>query len=297
VEKMITNKKHLSLSRAEWIEKNFSTVDKLAAGYSSFNVAELSGVNENLNTAELNEIYLPLIHLLIKRYEGWRSKHSDKPFVIGVTGSVAVGKSTASRVLQAGFQQIFSDKKVTIVTTDNFILENKILESLNLTMKKGFPVSFDNNKLEEFLLACKENRFPIKIPIYSHYHYDIIPGKSDIITKPDILIVEGLNILRFQPQVCDATIYLDAENAVIQEWYLKRFMFFREQARSDSKAFSARFLDMSDVEAEKFARQVWRNINEVNLVKHILPYREQANIILHKNAAHSVIAVSISIPL
>ena len=224
------------------------------------------------------------------------------PFIIGVAGSVSVGKSTSSRVLQALLSRWKENNKVALVTTDGFLYPNSVLEEKGLMSKKGFPESYDIQKLLRFVRDIKSGKSEVKAPKYSHLSYDIIPGEHIVISPlPDILILEGLNVLQnrldypqqdkpsvFVSDFLDFSIYVDAEENYLEKWFLTRFMKFRETAFSDPKSFFYPVSKLPEEEAKTMALDVWREINSKNLHKNILPTRERAHLILHKGENHQV---------
>ena len=220
------------------------------------------------------------------------------PFVIGVAGSVAVGKSTASRLLQALLARWPSHPKVDLITTDGFLLPLATLESRGLIHRKGFPESYDVRRLVHFMAELKSGVPEVQAPVYSHLRYDIVPGEYQYVRHPDIVIVEGLNVLqtgvsagadaRFVSDWFDFSIYVDAEEADIEQWYVDRFFALRETAFSDEHSFFRHFAALDDEELAATARQVWSSINRPNLRENILPSRMRADLVLEKAADHAV---------
>lgn len=272
---------------------------------------QLQGQNENLSLAEVQDIYLPLSRLLnlyVLSSQKLHAATSDflgkptakMPYIIGMAGSVAVGKSTTARILKALLSRWSNHPKVDLITTDGYLYSNRELEQRGLIMRKGFPESYNLRDLIEFLSDVKAGRPHLKIPMYSHHSYDVIPGAFMEINQPDIVIVEGLNVLQtgltaqgtlpqvFVSDFFDFTIYVDADADVIRNFYIDRFMTFREKSMEDSKSFFHRFAKMDYAEALSHAHRVWSEINEVNLLENILPTRERAQLVLDKAADHSV---------
>ncbi len=274
------------------------------------------GLIGELSLEEVEQIYLPLsrlvnlyvaasqeLHLVTNRFLG--RKDLRVPFVIGIAGSVAVGKSTSARVLQALLARWADHPKVDLVTTDGFLLSNAVLEERGLMTRKGFPESFDISRLLNFMNDVKAGKENVSAPVYSHFHYDIVPGQEITISRPDILIVEGLNLLQparlpkdgeavpFVSDFLDFSIYIDADEAVIQRWYLSRFMKLRQTAFRDPAAYFHRYAGLDHAQAEGRALEIWRTINLKNLHENILPTRQRAGLIIRKNEAHRTEAVSL----
>ncbi len=269
----------------------------------------LKGQNEPVSLAEVVEIYLPLSRLLnlyiAATQQLYRATteflgHPEPkvPYIIGIAGSVAVGKSTTSRILQALLSRWPHHPRVALVTTDGFVYPNAHLAQFQL--RKGFPESYNRRELINFLVDLKAGQPNLKIPVYSHYYYDILPGQYQTVEQPDIVIVEGLNVLQlpiqpladhsrwFVSDFFDFTIYVDAPTSIIKQWYVNRFMAFRAKAQQDPQAFFYRFAKLSDAEALTAAYQVWSEINECNLHENILPFKNRARLILEKSEDHAI---------
>jgi type I pantothenate kinase len=277
---------------------------------------QLSGVIEELSVDEVEEIYLPLSRLL-NLYVAASQKlhavsstflgHKDHkvPFIIGVAGSVAVGKSTTARVLKALLARWPDHPRVDLFTTDGFLLPNVELEARGIMNRKGFPESFDTARLLSFLADVKSGKERVEAPVYSHFHYDILPSQKTVIERPDILIVEGLNVLQparlpkdggeipFVSDFFDFSIYIDAEAEVIRDWYVTRFMRLRSTAFRDPGAYFHRYTHLSHESAVKRALEIWDSINLRNLEENILPTRQRARLILGKTADHRVESVAL----
>ncbi|WAC28359.1 type I pantothenate kinase [Ancylobacter sp. SL191] len=302
-----------NFSRAEWAALRADTPQPLKPE----EIVRLQGLNDRLSIAEIEEIYLPLSRLL-SMYVGAAQKlframqkflgpeeNGKMPYIIGVAGSVAVGKSTTSRVLQALLARWPNTPKVALVTTDGFLLPNAVLQEEGLMGRKGFPESYDLPALLHFLSDIKAGRRPVRAPLYSHFHYDVKPNEMVEVDQPDILIVEGLNVLQtsrppkdgkgipFVSDFFDFKIYIDADEAILERWYVRRFMRLRETAFRDPAAYFHRYAGISDAEADATARGIWRTINLVNLRDNILPTRQRADLILRKGGDHEVEAVAL----
>jgi type I pantothenate kinase len=272
---------------------------------------QLSGLIENLSMAEVEQIYLPMsrllnlhvaaaqeLHTVTTRFLG--RKDGRVPYVLGIGGSVAVGKSTTARVLRALLARWPDHPRVDLITTDGFLHPNAELQRRGLMNRKGFPESFDTARLLNFLHDVKSGKENVEAPVYSHFHYDIIPGQTAVIDRPDILIVEGLNVLQparmprdgtaipFVSDFFNFSIYLDADAQVIEQWYVTRFMRLRQTAFRDPAAYFHRYAQLSAEEAREEALHIWRTINERNLYENILPTRQRARLILRKGADHRI---------
>lgn len=269
----------------------------------------LRGINVELSLNEVVEIYLPLSRLL-NLYVGASQelyRASDTflghlpgkvPYVIGVAGSVAVGKSTTARVLQALLDRWPNHPKVDLVTTDGFLYPNSVLEERGITARKGFPESYNRRALLKFISDIKSGAPEVSAPVYSHLTYDILPGETVTIRQPDIVVVEGLNVLQttasnqeqplFVSDFFDFSIYVDATTENIRDWYVDRFFTLRKTAFADPASYFHSFSKMGDEEARDMAIKIWEEINAVNLKRNIEPTRERADLILVKGADHRV---------
>src|SRR5712692_119645 len=301
-----------TFSRAEWASLREDTPMTLTVG----EVARLRSLNDRLDMAEVEEIYLPLSRLLslyvaatqrlfLAQQRFLSTEDAKTPYVIGVAGSVAVGKSTTARVLQALLARWPNVPKVDLVTTDGFLYPNAVLERDNLLERKGFPESYDLPALLRFLSDIKAGRRPVRAPVYSHLVYDVMPNHWVEIDRPEILIVEGLNVLQtgrlprdgkaipFVSDFFDFSIYLDADENVLMQWYVERFLALRETAFRDPKSYFHRYSRLSDVEASATATSIWTRINLLNLHENIQPTRRRADLILTKQKNHTVQQVAL----
>lgn len=277
---------------------------------------QLHGEIEMVSLQEIRDIYLPLSRLLNYYVTARQALHHATgqfldtpepkvPYVIGVAGSVAVGKSTTSRVLQALLSQWQDHPKVTLVPTDGFIYPNAVLQEHDIMHRKGFPESYDLSKLLQFLADLKSGKPDLQVPIYSHHNYDILPEQWQMVDCPDIVVLEGLNILQtgafglnasaqlFVSDYLDFSIFVDADPDVIEQWYLQRFLSFRQHAFKDPTAYFHRFSQLNQEEATKVALRYWHEINQINLEQNILPFKRRAQLILHKAADHCVQTVQL----
>jgi type I pantothenate kinase len=301
-----------TFTRSEWAALREDTPMTLR----SEEVTRLRSMHDRLDMNEVEEIYLPLSRLLSmyvaatqrlfraqQRFLG--TEDAKMPYIIGIGGSVAVGKSTTARVLQALLARWPNVPKVDLVTTDGFLYPNAILERECLMDRKGFPESYDLPALLRFLTDVKAGRRPTRAPIYSHLIYDVLPNHWVEIDLPDILIVEGLNVLQANPlpkdgeanpfvsDFFDFSIYLDADEEVLKAWYVNRFLTLRGTAFSDPKSYFHRYSKLTDAEAIATATDIWTRINLVNLHENILPTRLRADLILKKGESHGVDAVAL----
>ncbi|PVB61973.1 type I pantothenate kinase [Labrenzia sp. 011] len=279
-------------------------------------VAQLQGLNAPMSIEQVETIYLPLSRLLafyaeaaVTIYQATQNflqtRDGKTPFIIGVAGSVSVGKSTTSRVLRELLARWPASPKVDLITTDGFLYPNAILEAEGLMSKKGFPESFDRPRLLKFLSDIKAGKRQVRAPVYSHFYYDVMPGHTVTVDRPDILIVEGLNVLQtrelpkdgravpFVSDFFDFSVYIDADEKLLRKWYVDRFMRLRETAFRDPGSYFHKYSRISDEEAQETAHRIWNEINLVNLRENILPTRPRADLILSKNASHRISKVAL----
>jgi type I pantothenate kinase len=299
--------RYVDLNRAEWARLRASTPLPL----SEAQLRPLGGVTERVSLDEVTDVYLPLSRLLNLYVGATQKLHAATstflggsadlriPYVIGIAGSVAVGKSTASRVLKALLSHWPSHPQVNLVTTDGFLLPQRELEARGLAQRKGFPESYDVRRLLRFLSDVKSGLPEVTAPVYSHLAYDIIPGEYQTVHQPDIVIVEGLNVLQtgsrqrrppamFVSDFFDFTIYVDANEADIEHWYIERFLKLRSTIFQDPSSYFHRYAALTAAEAEATARRIWQAINLVNLRENVAPTRERAHLVLEKGRDHAV---------
>lgn len=299
----------LSFDRQRWAELRKSVPLTLTEQ----DLKPLLGINEELSLDEVRTIYLPLVRLInyyidenirrqnvLRRFLG--GQNTKVPYIISIAGSVAVGKSTSARILQSLLSHWPQQRKVDLITTDGFLHPLTYLQEHNLLHKKGFPISYNTPKLIRFLADIKSGKPNVTAPIYSHLTYDIIPDQFNVINQPDILILEGLNVLQpnrnqanelFVSDFVDFSIYVDAEEDLLKEWYIHRFLKFRQSAFTDPNSYFKHYANLSEQEAVTTAGKIWDEINGLNLKENILPTRERADLILKKGANHEVELVTL----
>ncbi|WP_127585726.1 type I pantothenate kinase [Paenibacillus koleovorans] len=304
-----------TFTRQEWAKLR----DVTPLTLSEADLLQLQGLNDRISLGEVQDIYLPLSRLLnlyveatqglYKATHTFLNDHTAKvPYIIGIAGSVAVGKSTTARVLQALLSHWPNHPKVDLVTTDGFLLPNRVLEERGLMKRKGFPESYDTRKLIRFLADIKSGLAEVSCPIYSHLAYDILPDRKQTIRQPDILIFEGINVLQahsiqnrknrptrevYVSDFFDFSIYVDAKEADIEEWYVERFKKLRSTAFANPSSYFHRYSSLSDAEAIVTATGIWREINLLNLHENIQPTRSRADLILTKGARHEAVEVKL----
>ncbi|MEE3002816.1 MAG: type I pantothenate kinase [Pseudomonadota bacterium] len=313
---MFNSSNYRSVLRSDW--QKFSS--QANQGNLDKNIRSLFGFNEPISLSEIREIYIPLTNFLQNYIKHKKLLERDissylnlpefnRPFIIGVAGSVAVGKSTTARILKYLLETLdtcYYD--VALVATDGFLYENAVLEEKNILNRKGFPESYDINKLLNFLQDARQGKSNLKFPAYSHHCYDIIPNKYMTINAPEIIILEGLNVLQL-PRIKDSKsslkycvadfidfgIYLDAEHDVIENWYLDRFFSYQQQAKNDPSAYMYSLRGLDEMAAKAYGRDIWKRINLLNLKENILPSRSRADIILSKEPTHNISRVYLKV--
>ncbi|HEX5110698.1 MAG TPA: type I pantothenate kinase [Vicinamibacterales bacterium] len=297
----------VEFTRAEWSRLRAATPLPLTEPQ----LRALVGLNEPVSLDEVSDIYLPLSRLLNLYVAATRNLHAATatflgtdtprvPFVIGIAGSVAVGKSTASRLLQALLSRWPTHPQVDLITTDGFLLPQRVLAARGLVERKGFPESYDVRSLVRFMADVKSGVAEAIAPVYSHLAYDIVEGESQVVRRPDIVIVEGLNVLQtgsgrsgrpqpmFVSDFFDFSIYVDAHEADIEQWYIERFLKLRDTVFQNPSSYFHRYAHLQRDEAIETARRLWTTINLVNLRENISPTRERANLVLEKGRDHAV---------
>ncbi|MDY0911706.1 MULTISPECIES: type I pantothenate kinase [Rathayibacter] len=296
----------VEIVRSDWAELARSTELPL----SETEVVQLRGLGDRLSLTEVAEVYLPLSRLLTLYAGGARQLHratstflgeraQPTPFVIGVAGSVAVGKSTIARLLRELLARWDDTPRVELVTTDGFLLPNRELERRGLMSRKGFPESYDRRALLRFVSEVKGGAAEVRAPFYSHLSYDIVHDAEIVVRRPDVLIVEGLNVL--QPpapghglavsDLFDFTVYVDARTSDIARWYEERFLALQQGAFASPTSYFHRYASLTPDEARAQARSIWSSINEPNLLQNVRPTRSRASLVLRKQADHTVSSV------
>jgi type I pantothenate kinase len=276
----------------------------------------LASLTERVSSQEVVEIYLPLSRLLNLYVEATQGLHGaaerflrkgdgKMPFILGLAGSVAAGKSTTARVLKALLARWPSHPRVELVPTDGFLFPNAVLEARHMMNRKGFPESYDLTKLLNFLADVKSGKARVEAPVYSHLVYDVLPDQTLVVERPDIVIVEGLNVLQpaklpkdgeaipFVSDFFDFSIYIDAAEDLVEAWYVERFLRLRQTAFRDPASYFHRYATLSEEEARETGLSIWRSINLINLRENILPTRQRADLILRKGADHAVETVEL----
>lgn len=293
--------RYIDFDRDSWARLRANTRLTL----SEADIEKLRGINVALDMDMVEHTYLPLSRLLNLHVQGSQQLATVTdtflgtppravPFVIGVAGSVAVGKSTTSRVLQALLARWPQHPQVELLSTDGFLHPNVVLEERGLIEKKGFPESYDREALLDFVARAKAGEDHLEVPIYSHIQYDIVDGETRVISQPDILMVEGLNVLQagdsgaFVSDYFDFSIFVDADPGDVKGWYIERFLTLKDTAFTQPDAYFRRYAGLSDAEAVSVATDIWERVNEANLQENILPTRDRASLILEKAGDHTV---------
>ena len=295
---------YVSFDRPKWAHLKNENVD---LSLSPTELDQLNGINEHVSMAEVSDIYMPLAHLIHLYVQNsrhlytltssfFRTHQPKLPFIIGVAGSVAVGKSTFSRILQTILSRLDFPYQVDLVTTDGFLYSNRLLKQKKLMNRKGFPESYRVKKLLQFITDLKSGKPQLEVPVYCHLTYDVVHDQTQTLYNPDIVIVEGVNVLQvngrqkvFVSDFFDFSIYIDAEETHIKQWYIDRFTVLLKTAfQQPSSYFHVQFSRLSEQEAMQKAVSIWEEINAVNLRENILPTKERARLIVQKGKNHSV---------
>ncbi|MDR3046494.1 MAG: type I pantothenate kinase [Bacteroidales bacterium] len=294
----VNNNLHQTFSREQW-----ATLNKLEnRSLHATELEKLKNIHQSISLAEVYAIYLPLASLI----NNYCNSTKKKPFILSITGSVSAGKSTSSQILQILLSSFPEPKNIALINTDGFLYPNATLEEKGIMNRKGFPESYDTVRLIQFLTEIKTGNSNVKAPLYSHELYDVIPDHQiHIHPSPDILILEGLHLLKPKTKnpktkkwntisdFLDFSIYIDAEEESLIDWFLVRFMSLRTAALQDPNSYFHIFSQKSEEECINMAKNTWHSINGKNLHEHILPTRQHANLILHKNSKHSVNEVTL----
>lgn len=301
-----------TIERSEWKQLNGHP----SHSFTEKDIRKLRALNEPLTLEEIEEIYFPLSHLLQIHMKHFWELHQDVdqflnnqtkklPFIIGIAGSVAAGKSTTARVLQRVLSLSKQNLKVALVTTDGFLYPNKVLIERGILNRKGFPESYDTKKLLSFLAAIKSGKEELNAPVYSHLGYDVVPDEIQVIKQPDVVILEGINVLQvnskskkkearvFVSDYFDFSIYVDAKGKNLRRWYIDRFESLRQTAFQDPQSYFHKFASLELEESQTMALDIWNEINKPNLITNIEPTKYRADLILEKGKNHQVKSVKL----
>ena len=299
--------RYLAFGREEWAELRAATPLTIRER----ELEMLRGINDKIDLDEVAAVYLPLTRLINLYVSATQNLHKVSatflgtmapkvPYVIGIAGSVAVGKSTFARILQSLLTRWPDHPRVDLITTDGFLFPNAVLDDRGIMNRKGFPESYDTKALLKFLRELKSGTAEVSAPVYSHVVYDIVKGEEITVRQPDILILEGLNVLQvgsesneFVSDYFDFSIYIDAEEDHIEQWYVERFQTLRETVFRDPNSFFQNYAHLTDEEAVATARAIWREINGKNLVENIEPTKSRASLVVHKGADHRMTDVQL----
>ena len=299
--------RYLAFGRDEWAELRAATPLTIRER----ELEMLRGINDKIDLDEVAAVYLPLTRLINLYVSATQNLHKVSatflgtmapkvPYVIGIAGSVAVGKSTFARILQSLLTRWPVHPRVDLITTDGFLFPNTVLDDRGIMNRKGFPESYDTKSLLKFLRDLKSGTPEVTAPVYSHVVYDIVDGENISVCQPDILILEGLNVLQvgsesneFVSDYFDFSIYIDADEEHIEQWYIERFQTLRETVFRDPNSFFQNYAHLSDEEAVATARAIWREINGKNLVENIEPTKSRASLLVHKGVDHRVTDVQL----
>ena len=299
---MYTTSNYYQIDRSKWKTFHEESIPLI----SEQKIESLTSLNDKLSVEDVRDIYVPLVEMIDlyqKNYRKLRKMKSNflgypyepAPLMIGVTGSVAVGKSTTARVLQNLLQKFYPDKNIAMMTTDGFLYPNAHLIENGILGRKGFPESYDMERLIEFLLDVKTGKRHVKSPVYSHHIYDIVPDEFDVVDRPDILIVEGINVLQlpsnqqiYVSDFFDFSIYVDADIENVEKWYLERFEMLMDRAKDHPDNYYYNYAIGDRQDAINMAKAVWRSVNLKNLEEYIAPTMTRADLIIHKSDNHFI---------
>ena len=299
---MIEDRNYYEIHREEWQTFHQDSIPTITEE----ELKELTSLNDRLSLEDVKDVYVPLVHMFDIYLQQYRNLQRDKsrflgrsyepsPLIIGVTGSVAVGKSTTARVLQNLLKRAYPTKAVELMTTDGFLYPNRILRERNIMDRKGFPESYDMENLVQFLLDVKTGKPNVRFPVYSHRIYDIVAGEYEEVNHPDILIVEGINVLQlpsnqqiYVSDFFDFSIYVDAEEEMIEKWYIERFEMLMDLAIDQQDNYYYNYAIGKREDAIEMASGVWKRVNLKNLREYIYPTITRANLVIHKTTNHFI---------